>query len=114
MSKEYDWPGNVRELRAFTRELAIKSPIPILDSASVREALGSQDLNSFDSSCLGVSEDVFKIDFEETFDHNVSRFEKFLLEQSLGKYNTKLSREKLGMSRSRFYEKLKFYGILQK
>jgi DNA-binding NtrC family response regulator len=113
MREDYDWPGNVRELRAFVRGLAVKSPMPLLDAPEIREALRLQ-AESFGGARTPASaggEGSFEADPLLGFDENVLRFEAHLLAETLRKLPSGEAREKLKLSRSRFYEKIKQFGL---
>ncbi len=127
----YDWPGNVRELRGFVRQIILKTQIPLLDAPEIQQALGilggkeseeryftdlketaaasGQAFTSLNSGSPQVPQ--FVPNWGHSFDKNVEDFEKYLLVETLKKYKSVEAREKLGLARSRFYEKLKHYGI---
>lgn len=113
--RTYNWPGNVRELRGLIRSLVIKSPIPKLDTPEIRNILG---VTGDAELTLGATGDVsgaenFQIDWSQSFDANVEKLEKFLLTETLKSQKSAEAREKLGLARSRFYEKVKQYGLLK-
>lgn len=116
LEKSYDWPGNVRELRVLVRRIAMESKMPFLDKPEIEaylqqsESAVDKSLKEATSLCAG-SSDSFAPSPELSFDDNVAAFEKHLLSQSLKKLNTSQTRDKLKLSRTRFYEKLKQYGL---
>lgn len=110
----YDWPGNVRELRGLIRSLVIKSPIPKLDAPEMREILGlggDSEIKLNTSAATG--SETFHVDWSKGFDANVEELEKYLLHETLKKVKSSEAREKLGLARSRYYEKVKQYGLLK-
>ncbi|NCN27648.1 sigma-54-dependent Fis family transcriptional regulator [bacterium] len=107
----YDWPGNVRELRSFVRELAVKSSIPILDDTAVREALDRSESEELFGENQKEGSSTFSFQAGIGFDESVAGFEEQLLKEYLSKFSSKEARERLKMSRSRFYEKIKIYGL---
>ena len=116
LKTQYDWPGNVRELRGLVRSLVIKSPIPLLDAPEIQEALGREGLASTPhlSQVGSQSGGGFAIDWNQGLDANVERLEKHLLEEILRQApKSTEARDRLGLARSRFYEKVKQYGLLK-
>jgi DNA-binding NtrC family response regulator len=111
LENEYDWPGNVRELRGLVRNLVLKANIPFLDSPEICEALQKNDNQLVSSPPQG--NDAFAVDWSLGFDENVARLEQFLLEMTLRDHKSVEAREKLKLARSRFYEKVKQYKVLQ-
>ncbi len=128
MIKDYDWPGNVRELKGAIRQLVLKSQIPILDAPEIQSLLGIRNSGreeNFMSDLRSQAEKEgqtlttiskgpagdFVTNWSLGFDANIEAFEKYILEETLKKYKSAEAREKLGMARSRFYDKLKHYGL---
>lgn len=112
----YDWPGNVRELRVLVRRIAMESKMPFLDKPEIEmylqqsESAVDKSLKEVTSQVAGAS-DAYTPQADLSFDDNVSAFEKHMLAQALKKLNTSQTRDKLKLSRTRFYEKLKQYGL---
>ena len=111
LQHSYDWPGNVRELKGLVRGLLIRSRIPKIDAEEIAEALAAEEGATPVSVPSGSSATGFAPDWTQGFDANVAAFEKFLLEAALRGITTTEAREKLRLPRSRFYEKLKVYGL---
>ena len=116
LEANYDWPGNVRELRGFVRKVVLKSEIPLLDAPEIENLLAESDVHVVDpgtasSSTSGSKPAVAHIDPTLGFDGNIAHFEKVLLEHALLGRSTTEARDFLQMPRSRFYEKLKIYGL---
>lgn len=110
----YDWPGNVRELRGLIRSLVIKSPIPKLDAPEMREILGlGGDSEIRMNMGASTGHENFHVDWSKGFDANVEDLERYLLTETLKKVKSSEAREKLGLARSRYYEKVKQYGLLK-
>jgi len=110
----YDWPGNVRELRGLVRNLCIKSPIPKLDEPEIRALLeGAEDTGSHVPAAAHSEGPGFQINWSASFDENVETLEKHLLTETLKKLKSVDARERLKLARSRYYEKVKQYGLLK-
>ena len=115
----YDWPGNVRELRVLVRRLAMESKMPFLDRPEIENYIQKSE-SAFDSSIKDFAnkglngENSYTADTSLSFDQNVSNFEKHLIAAALKKNNTSQARDLLKLSRTRFYEKLKQYGLQTK
>jgi len=109
LSEDYDWPGNVRELRAVVKSLAVTIPFPVLDRPEIRQALGLDSPRGRASA--PTAEGGFAPDWSLGFDENIAAFEKHLLGAALEDRDSNGAREILKLSRSRFYEKLKTYGL---
>jgi DNA-binding NtrC family response regulator len=113
LQESYDWPGNVRELRGLIRHFALKHPLPLIDVEDVDRALGDQWNNwTKDAVKTENSDGGFQIAWDKDFDDNIKTLEKFLLKKSLEKYGSREAREKLNISRSRFYDKLKEFELI--
>jgi len=111
--RAYDWPGNVRELKQLVRRLEISSAIPVVGKRELESVLeDSSKTHVLDVPPVDTTSYV--VDWPLGFDENVSRFEKFLLEVNLARNSGATAREELKMSRSRYYEKLAFYGLTKK
>lgn len=115
--KAYEWPGNVRELKSMMRSVAARIRLPVLDSPEISQYLQKQDqeiTTRVKSGELAGNRGVtFEIQSDHSFDENVALFEKHLLSQALKGISTADARTKLHLTRSRFYEKLKQYGLLK-
>ncbi len=111
----YDWPGNVRELRGLTRNLVARSPIPLLDSREIQKQLQSFEdrLEKSPELSRGHGDGHFKINWTMGFDRNVEELEKFILAETLKSKKSSEARDALQLSRSRFYEKVRQYGLLK-
>ena len=111
----HDWPGNVRELKGLLQNLALKSPMPVLDEPELREALQKPESLSNESLNVNVGalESDFEIDWSLGLDELVAQLEKQVIEKTLNQLKSTEAREKLGLTRSRFYEKVKQYGLLR-
>jgi DNA-binding NtrC family response regulator len=113
LQKEYDWPGNVRELKSVIRSLVIGSRMPFVDLEEVKEffkALNKESsLSKYEASTSEVKTIVPRMDLG--FDENVELFQKCLMICALSGKNQQEARESLRLSRSRFYEKMKQFGL---
>jgi len=128
LAESYDWPGNVRELRALVRNLLTKSPLPVFDAPEVQSALAELSGESAARTTFagpGVTAPGnapspgglpvhFPMNWEASFDDNIERLEKFMLEESLKRNKGAAVRDKLKLARSRFYEKMRQHGLHRK
>ncbi|MEZ4816154.1 MAG: sigma-54 dependent transcriptional regulator [Bdellovibrionota bacterium] len=120
LEQSYDWPGNVRELRVLVRRVAMESKMPFLDKPEIETYIEKSDsavdlaLKDFKAQVNGGTDGHYQPDFNLSFDESVLAFEKFLFSQTLKTLTTSQAREKLRLSRTRFYEKLKQYGLQNK
>lgn len=109
LQKSYDWPGNVRELRSVLRRLVVESKMPFIGVPEVESFIKKSELSTFPQNAGGSSR--FEPDSNLSFDENVTLFEKHLISSALNGKSTIQARDALKLSRSRFYEKLKQYGL---
>lgn len=97
--KAHAWPGNVRELRRVCEQLALVSPLPMIRPEDVRPLLGP-------------AADVPKIESDLGLNEMVARFEATVIRRVLkDSQNVDEAAEKLKISRSSLYKKIKDYGI---
>jgi len=93
----------------------VKSPMPLLDAPEIRESLRLQNDALAPVAPVApaglASSHGFEVDWSQGFDDNVLRFEAFVLAEALRKHPSTDAREKLQLSRSRFYEKVKQFGL---
>lgn len=100
--KKYTWPGNVRELKRVCEQLVLTSPLPFIRDTDVKKIIGS----SKNSTASAVEEDLTLSDF-------LSLQEKLFIEHQLLKNNhdIDLCADKLKISKSNLYKKIKDLGI---
>ncbi|MEO5666432.1 MAG: sigma 54-interacting transcriptional regulator, partial [Bdellovibrionota bacterium] len=111
----YDWPGNVRELKGLVRTLTARVPYPTLGLAEVKEQLTAWEKpqETTDSSERSGAAAGFAVDWSEGLDANVLRLEEWMIRKTLEKSSGNEARERLQLKRSRFYEKLKLFGLFR-
>ena len=110
LKESYDWPGNVRELKSVVRSLSIESKMPFVDLEEVEDFFKREgSLLKAQSLEASVSSVVPRMDLG--FDENVEIFQKCLMICALSGKTQQQARETLKLSRSRFYEKLKQFGL---
>lgn len=113
LKEEYDWPGNVRELKSVIRGLLMESRMPFVDLEEVKELFKSLNKESsilmLEGSVSAEKITVPRLDLG--FDENVELFQKCLMICALRGRTQHQARESLKLSRSRFYEKLKQFGL---
>jgi DNA-binding NtrC family response regulator len=113
LKEEYDWPGNVRELKSVIRGLLMESRMPFVDLEEVKELFKSLNKESsilmLEASVSAEKITVPRLDLG--FDENVELFQKCLMICALSGKTQQQARESLKLSRSRFYEKLKQFGL---
>lgn len=100
--RKYDWPGNVRELKRFCEQVALTSPLPMVRPADAIAFLGSDSATSREDA----SEESLPLN------EQVERFEARAIKRTLASAKgVDDAAERLGISRSSLYKKLKDYGI---
>jgi DNA-binding NtrC family response regulator len=108
----YEWPGNVRELRGLVRSLCARVSYPVFGLLEVREHLSRWE-NERVCAAPEASGESFEVKWEEGLDANIARLEEWMIRKTLQSHSGNETRERLGIKRSRFYEKLKIYGLLK-
>jgi transcriptional regulator with PAS, ATPase and Fis domain len=98
----HDWPGNVRELRNVLERAAATSPTEMLDASTIRKALPQGVARRPISRSLNA-------DLATTLADTERRAILDALDASHGQKS--LAAQRLGVSRSQFYEKLKRFNI---
>lgn len=100
--KNYEWPGNIRELKRVCEQLVLISPLPIIRDVDVKKILNA----SAPDSC-----GVFTYE-ETTLDEFLKKQEKLFIEHTLNRTNNlDTACEKLKISKSNLYKKIKDLGI---
>ena len=103
---EYEWPGNVRELRNVVERMVV---------LSVKEEMGVEDLpgevREYGSSRGDAPADSVRGQLPATLE----AMERRLMEDTLNNCggNKKKAADRMGISRSAFYEKLRKHGIVR-
>jgi DNA-binding NtrC family response regulator len=115
--KAYEWPGNVRELRGLIRSLCARVPYPIFGVEEIQSHLSDWEgvLNTrllVGDKDAAHGDSTFSVDWSLGLDANLRLLERHILQETLGQVSVAQARERLGMKRSRFYEKLRQYGLL--
>ena len=100
--KSYSWPGNVRELKRVCEQLVLTSPLPVIRALDVTKLLGSDPMSETSSA---ISENLDLATLMNRYESQVLR--KFLA----GSDSVDAAAEKLKISRSSLYKKMKDYGI---
>lgn len=108
LSHHYDWPGNIRELRNLIRALVIETPIPKIGVDEIKAYLANDDYHI----TVKNNDESFQVKWNEGYDQNIEMLERYMLKQTLAKHKSSTAREYLKLSRSRFYEKLKKFKLL--
>ena len=100
--KSYDWPGNVRELKRVCEQLILTSPLPIIRDEDVRKILN-----------FGIgSASVAFSDANLSLDDYLKKQEKAFIELTLAAHqDIDAASEKLKISKSNLYKKIKDLGI---
>lgn len=103
--KNHDWPGNVRELKRICEQLSLYSPLPIIRALDVETAMPAQRSSQ---SSLDIDSLALNLGLHEL----VSRFEAKIIRKALEEVDDiDAVAERLGVSRSNLYKKMKDYGI---
>ena len=100
--KKYNWPGNVRELKRVCEQLSLTSPLPFIRDIDVNKIISPAVTNSNQLNVENLSLSEF-----------LTQQEKIYIEGQLIKCNhdIDLCSEKLKISKSNLYKKLKDLGI---
>jgi two-component system, NtrC family, nitrogen regulation response regulator NtrX len=110
--QQYEWPGNVRELRGLLKAMISKVPYPTLGREEVEKFLAQNDQKLLRNTSVELDANAFDVDWAVGLDANVRRFEEWMMRKVLSESDGLEARERLGLKRSRFYEKMKQYNLL--
>jgi DNA-binding NtrC family response regulator len=97
----YLWPGNVRELKRVCEQLILTSALPVIRKSDVERLLTTTNLADPEASDIDLSLDQYLGKYEK------SRIE-FILKKTAGIDD---AADKLKISKSNLYKKIKDYGI---
>lgn len=104
--RAHSWPGNVRELRRVCEQLCLYSPLPVVRAEDVRMCL-PKTLASPAGSWPDVAPDL-----SLGLGDLVARFEASLIREALRvTSDVDTAAERIGISRSSMYKKMKDYDI---
>lgn len=107
--ENYDWPGNVRELKGLVRSLCARVPYPILGKSEVEAHLSRWERAPREHP----PGSIFEVDLAAGLDANIAKLEEWILRKTLESASGLEAQERLGLKRSRFYERLKHYGLIK-
>lgn len=100
--QKHSWPGNVRELRRCVEHVLLSSPLPIIRSTDLQPILNLTQSTPVSS----------KADLSLGLDNLLKSYEAMIIEQSLKECPTvDDAADRLQVSRSSLYKKIKEYGI---
>lgn len=104
--KKYNWPGNVRELKRICEQLYLTSPLPIIRADDVKSLLSLKpSANENDTSSINFSDGL-------TLEERMQRYEANLVRTALLEFkDIEETANRLGISRSNLYKKIKDYRI---
>jgi len=98
---KYNWPGNVRELKRVCEQLFLTSPLPFIRDTDVKKILSVQD--------TGIKTGL---ESEMSLDEFLKKQEKSFIENTLSvQQDLDKACEKLKISKSNLYKKIKDLGI---
>lgn len=102
--KKHRWNGNVRELKRLCEQVCLVSPLPIVRAEDILLALPQGSIEaSYPRSDLDLSLGLVEL---------TARFEAQVIREALSRWNDlDIAAEKIGISRSSMYKKMKDYGI---
>lgn len=102
--KKHRWNGNVRELKRLCEQVCLVSPLPIVRAEDVLLALPQGSIESSNPrSDLDLSLGLVEL---------TARFEAQVIREAVSRWNDlDIAAEKIGISRSSMYKKMKDYGI---
>lgn len=99
---KYNWPGNVRELKRVCEQLFLTSPLPFIRDIDVKKILSVYQDNAFKTH----------FDSELSLDEYLKAQEKLFIENVLTvQKDLEKTCEKLKISKSNLYKKIKDLGI---
>ena len=99
--KKYSWPGNVRELKRVCEQLILTSPLPMIRKADVERFINPDyNLNSF-----AMPMDLSLEDYMNYQEKN------FILKHLEKSNSVEEAAEKMKVSKSNLYKKIKDHGI---
>lgn len=103
--KTYAWPGNVRELKRVCEQLVLISPLPVIRPEDVWRFLSG--------TVSADAQSATNIDLNLSLDEHSSLYEKKIIEFYL-KQTTDIdsAAQKLQVSKSNLYKKIKDHGIV--
>ena len=100
--QNYTWPGNVRELKRVCEQLTLTSPLPLIRAIDVTNLLGHAQMSDGNPP---ISEEL-------DLNTMMQRYESMIIRKFLSKNEgVDAAAEKLKISRSSLYKKMKDYGI---
>lgn len=101
---KHRWNGNVRELKRLCEQVCLVSPLPIVRAEDVLLALPQGSIDpSNPRSNLDLSLGLVEL---------TARFEAQVIREAVSRWNDlDIAAEKIGISRSSMYKKMKDYGI---
>jgi DNA-binding NtrC family response regulator len=103
----YAWPGNVRELKRVCEQLALTSPLPMIRKVDVENFL--RHTSGSDSQNLNTQEfDEYNLSFE---DFMMTQEKKILMHVLKNLSDVDAAAQKLKISKSNLYKKIKDHGI---
>ncbi len=115
--KAYHWPGNIRELKSIVRRIIILSDSNLIELSEAGYEIEKQFMKNLQEKNKEDIDDEMSsnvINFNApTNKFNIKDNEKLFIEQALkeNNYNMALTSEKVGISRSTLYRKMKKYNI---
>lgn len=102
--KKHRWNGNVRELKRLCEQVCLVSPLPIVRAEDVLLALPK---GSVEEPVPGQ-----EIDLNRGLVELTARFEARVIQEAITRWpDLDIAAEKIGISRSSMYKKMKDYGI---
>lgn len=108
----HTWSGNVRELKRVCEQISLYAPLPLIRSEDVMICLPKSGFANVES--LNQKEGIFgaKIDLSMGLTELLARFESHVVREALRvTADVDQAAERIGISRSSMYKKMKDFGI---
>ncbi len=100
--KTYDWPGNVRELKRVCEQLVLTSPLPMIRQIDVEKFLSQTQ------STINSSESNYNLPLDEFMQYQEKKIIEYTLKNMI---DVDAAAQKLKISKSNLYKKIKDHGI---
>ena len=101
--------GNVRELKRLCEQVSLHAPLPVIREQDLRQNLPA---SLIPAGAVSSSSQDLDLDLSLGLSELTARYEAYVIRQALTRFpEPDLAAEKIGISRSSMYKKMKDYGI---
>lgn len=106
--KRLPFSGNVRELKRLCEQVSLQAPLPVIREQDLRQSLPAALIPT---GSVASTTDA-DLDLSLGLNELTARYEAYIIRQALMRFSEPdLAAEKIGISRSSMYKKMKDYGI---